>query len=426
MRAALAVFVTIVIVTMSFVIPAETASTFSSYSIIVKDGMEFLTRFKAGGATDAQIEALLDDIDDEVNNVKAQNLLTDNNFNSVMFETLVNVLTWRKHRTVADVMLATFGEEIDYMLTNRKVHPEMMPLYNSVYASVFHEDKDNTTPGGGGAPGGTIPDIVDISSLENEVSTAEALLNNVRIGSLPGQYTEEAKNEFLQALASAKIILTNQGATQQDINEEIIRLGGAYIKFNNQMVVFTDTKSHWAENYIREMLRYDLVQGVSAAHFNPNSNITRAEFAAMLVRALGIESFNQSVGLFDDVSADKWYFNEVNAAAQAGLVTGMGGSIFSPESPIIREQMAVMTARAIEYKNQEQITNTTDQQAISLFNDAHTISLWAVNGVAVSVQNEIIKGRTDGSFDPHANATRAEAAVMVLRIYKQVTDTAIQ
>lgn len=139
LRVVIAVLFAIIIVTISAAVHAETSLAFSSYSIILQDGQEFLQRFKDGGATDNQIEALLDDIDEEVNKVKAQNQLTDANFNAVMFDTLENVLTWRKHRTVADIMLTVFAEEIDYMLTNKKVHPEMVPLYNSVYASVFNE-----------------------------------------------------------------------------------------------------------------------------------------------------------------------------------------------------------------------------------------------------------------------------------------------
>jgi hypothetical protein len=180
---------------------------------------------------------------------------------------------------------------------------------------------------------------------------------------------------------------------------------------------FTDLPaSHWAKADVEKMVSMGLVKGVSATEFAPERNITRAEFSALLIRALGITPGTQLTGKFTDVPASEWYFSTVNAAAEAGLVSGYTANTFGPNDPVTREQMAVMISRALAYK--EKTTTVTDANAsLQSFTDKPQISSWALEGVAAAVDKGIIKGRSATQFAPLEKATRAEAAVMILRLY---------
>lgn len=194
----------------------------------------------------------------------------------------------------------------------------------------------------------------------------------------------------------------------------------ALISYTPSSGTFADLVGHWAENDINNMVSKGLVKGISPTHFGPDANITRAEFAALLIRALGIPEGSHIMSQFSDVSAGDWYFNTVNTAAQSGLITGYTNSTFGPEDLVTREQMAVMLKRAMTYKQITVISDTNQiESLLDQFQDNPQISAWARDSVATAVDKGIIKGRSSTQFAPTATATRAEAAVMILRAYNQ-------
>ncbi|MEN6324956.1 MAG: S-layer homology domain-containing protein [Syntrophomonas sp.] len=184
---------------------------------------------------------------------------------------------------------------------------------------------------------------------------------------------------------------------------------------------FQDISQHWARQDIETMVQLKLASGVSPSEFLPDRNITRAEFAALLCRALGINPAPQLSGQFNDVYGDKWYYSIVNQAASIGLLKGYNLTLFGPEDPVTREQMAVMISNALSYRGPNSSGDSSGTSGdISIFSDQGSISFWARNSIAVVRQKGIIKGRDDGNFAPLANATRAEASVMILKMYQQL------
>jgi len=185
--------------------------------------------------------------------------------------------------------------------------------------------------------------------------------------------------------------------------------------------VFTDLAGHWAAEDVYQMVRLGLVAGVSETQYAPNRNITRAEFAALLVRALGIDTSGATAQQFADVKPDRWYFQVVKGAARAGLVSGYSVTTFGPNDLITREQMAAMVSRSLAYKGKGVVlTESEVDDLLSKFRDRNEISGWAQRVVAEVVEREIMSGRAAGSLAPGANTTRAEAAVIVLRLHKQL------
>ncbi|MBC7324075.1 MAG: S-layer homology domain-containing protein, partial [Moorella sp. (in: Bacteria)] len=150
-----------------------------------------------------------------------------------------------------------------------------------------------------------------------------------------------------------------------------------------------------------------VVAGVDGSHFEPGRAVTRAEFASLLVKALGLEAQENIKNPFKDLKGNAWYAGAVTAAAANGLVKGYEDGTFRPEKTITREEMAAMLVRAM---------NLPAGEAKPAFKDNDKISAWARNSVAAAAASGLVKGFEDGTFRPGAAASRAECAVMVYRM----------
>ncbi|MCH5185922.1 MAG: S-layer homology domain-containing protein, partial [Oscillospiraceae bacterium] len=114
---------------------------------------------------------------------------------------------------------------------------------------------------------------------------------------------------------------------------------------------FDDTANHWAKDYIEKLASYGFVNGVSDRVFEPDGNITRAQFVQMLMNTGLVEAGESNISDFADVSPDAWYYDAVSWAVSCGVAQGMSDEIFEPESLITREQTAAMTSRFIKLTN---------------------------------------------------------------------------
>jgi hypothetical protein len=154
-----------------------------------------------------------------------------------------------------------------------------------------------------------------------------------------------------------------------------------------------------------------VVNGVTAADggsvFEPEANVTREQFAKMLVAALGIYD-ESAVCDFADVSTDDWYYTSVASAINAGIITGYGDGTFGAGRNITREEMAAMVSRA----NLEFIPVVRSVK----FTDDEGISSWSKDAVSLMQQANIINGFEDNSFKPQENATRAQSAKIIFSV----------
>lgn len=176
---------------------------------------------------------------------------------------------------------------------------------------------------------------------------------------------------------------------------------------------FDDIKTHWAKRAILFLASQEIIHGVDSCHFEPDRPVTRAEFTTMVVNSLGLSAGENSPG-FRDVSDTSWYTPTVKAAYQAGLINGTGNGCFQPERTITREEMAalIMNAWTLKHKHnyaEESITYT----------DKESISIWARESISRAGQLKIMQGNPDGSFRPHENATRAEAAIVIGKLLQE-------
>ncbi|HJF33791.1 MAG TPA: NEAT domain-containing protein [Sporosarcina psychrophila] len=177
-------------------------------------------------------------------------------------------------------------------------------------------------------------------------------------------------------------------------------------------VTFTDIDKTWAKTYIESLASKQIVKGKTATTFAPNDQITRAQFAILLSRALELPK-QDFEGTFSDVTKNMdWIVYEAEAASRAGIISVTDGK-FRPNEAITRQQMATMIIRAIEYKDASVLEGVKNDVA---FTDAKDITAYAKKSVDLAAGLGIIGGKeVKGKqvFEPKANATRAHASKMV-------------
>lgn len=173
---------------------------------------------------------------------------------------------------------------------------------------------------------------------------------------------------------------------------------------------FNDINNHWAKADIEKLAAKHLVDGTDESNFMPEEKITRAEFVTMLYRMLKLDYKEEEI-IFKDVDNKSWFYKYVMGIYKEGLVNGTDSFNFSPNDYITREQMAVIIKRVLtqdDYVYEETILDN--------YNDSNVLSNWAKEGVAYVIKENIMKGRSESTFDGNGLTTRAEAAVVLKRI----------
>lgn len=183
-------------------------------------------------------------------------------------------------------------------------------------------------------------------------------------------------------------------------------------------IIFKDIIGHWARADIELMYNKGYVYGMGKKEFEPNSEITRAQFASLLKRVMKLMEDPAKGALFSDVKSEAWYYGSVNAAAYAKLVNGYPDGSFKPEGKITREEMAAMVVRAMEYGGVKTVSMTSYEveEKLAKYIDKNEIGEWAKGYAVQAIDAGIIKGRSSYQWASKNNATRAEGVVMLKRL----------
>ncbi|MGI6713166.1 MAG: S-layer homology domain-containing protein [Bacillota bacterium] len=188
-----------------------------------------------------------------------------------------------------------------------------------------------------------------------------------------------------------------------------------------QNKTFIDISHHWARTDIEFLAARGIVNGVGENIFEPGRQVTRAEFVTMLVNTLGITAKKETAKKFTDVTPGAWYAGSIYCAYESGLVRGVGENIFAPKQYITRQEIAVMIINALKFKGISLENNTDDMAGeLNTYLDKSQIASWAEEALAQAIKTQIILGRSDKYLAPRDNANRAEAAVMIKRLYQKI------
>lgn len=168
----------------------------------------------------------------------------------------------------------------------------------------------------------------------------------------------------------------------------------------------------WAKKQIQIMASKGIINGTSIDNFSPTANISRADYLTLLMRTLGLKGYIDNN--FDDVSVLDYFYNEVGIAKNLGITSGQGNNIFSPKKSITRQDMIVLTKKALEIKGK--LTVQGEMPDLEGFSDKAWIASYALDSISSLVKAGLIEGSGE-KINPLGSTTRAEAAVLIYRIY---------
>jgi hypothetical protein len=182
-------------------------------------------------------------------------------------------------------------------------------------------------------------------------------------------------------------------------------------------VLFRDMDGFaWAEEAINGLAAREVVQGRDEGWFVPKGDVTRAEFAQMLVSLFDLSAPSAVTDLFD-VDPSAWYYRAIASAQAAGLVKGKEDGSFGVNETISREDMAVLIYRIAQYLK---VTAVTDESVVkkASFLDQQQTSQYAREAVTAVMQAGLMNGVKEGYFEPKGSSTRAQAATVLYRLFQ--------
>ncbi len=180
---------------------------------------------------------------------------------------------------------------------------------------------------------------------------------------------------------------------------------------------FSDIIGNSAQNEIEALASRKIINGKTDDIFAPDMPVTRAEFSALITRALGLVKA-ENVKNFDDVLADDWFFTPISVCANYGIVKGISDTEFNPNGFITNQETAVMLERAAKICGLENdISQDGARDILAVFEDYTASSNWAQNALAFCYKNDIFSDDTD-LINPQNNAARGEIAVRIYNLLK--------
>jgi hypothetical protein len=429
---------------------------------------EMVTQGTPEEDTDGLIFAWIVDVDACLQDQLEQGLLNKNNFAQKLFESFFSLTL--DHMQVTDALISTLSsdygiglKDIGEIVSGKKELPaDFKPLYEAIKQLYFSVDNDsgNNSGGSGGSAaqpigsgigadggqvikGGAILDIpkgaltknVDIiiekvDRVDVAVTGTFKLAGEIFEFGPSGQQFDKPVTIILEynpdKLASGEvpIICVYDPATRLWINlggvvneaAQTIRIEVTHftkyavmVEAKAETLSFKDVaSSHWAYKEITDFASKEYIEGYADNTFLPGNNISRAEFAAVLIRALELKEVKPAAASFKDVNSGSWCCSYVETICSKDLMKGYADGSFKPNENITRQEIAAVLVRALG-KDKEQAGQL-------VFADKSAVSGWAKDLVSIAVAEGLIQGYQDNTFGPQKKSTRAEAVIMFSRM----------
>jgi len=290
-------------------------------------------------------------------------------------------------------------------------------------------------------PSGETAQIVSDAATDNGLSivvppidfTVKAVYGDITVDVT--QFNAYIKREIAlpQGVDASKIttgIVVEADGTVRHVPTKIVQRDGVYYAAINSLtnstyavvwhpLAFADVAAHWAQDAVNDLGSRMVAEGLEDGLFHPDQKMTRAEFAAVLVRALGLNVRETGKAPFGDIDSDDGYNGAIATAAAYGLIGGFDDGSFRPDAVITREQAMKMLAGAMAITGlQAKLPPASAAKRLSAFSDAEQLAAWARDSAALTLEAGIVNGRNGGRLAAKAAITRAEAVVMIERLLK--------
>ena len=174
---------------------------------------------------------------------------------------------------------------------------------------------------------------------------------------------------------------------------------------------FSDVKNHANKAAIEALASRGIINGMGQGTFMPNKTMTRAEFAAIVTRALGLAA--KDTKAFTDVPSSKWYAGYIGTANSSGIVNGVGSGKFNPDGTITRQEAAAMVARAAKLCGLDTAMDAAaTKDMLAQFGDYRSVASWAKEPMAFCYSVNILD-QSDLNIEPTKAILRCEIAQML-------------
>ena len=174
---------------------------------------------------------------------------------------------------------------------------------------------------------------------------------------------------------------------------------------------FSDVKNHANQTAIEQLASRGIINGMGKGTFAPNKTMTRAEFAAIVTRALGLAA--KDTKAFTDVPSSKWYAGYIGTANSSGIVNGVGSGKFNPDGTITRQEAAAMVARAAKLCGLDpSMDAAATKDMLAQFGDYRSVASWAKEPMAFCYSVNILD-QSDLNIEPTKAILRCEIAQML-------------
>jgi len=330
-------------------VPVSALNIDKAYTEFKKAHPEFINNLVANNIDEQTIITFMKDVDEYLSVIGKGTPITHTNFEECAMTAVMDVSSREKYYTFQDSLLILYPEAIKLAVTEGKVADEFRPLVNTIKAIYFKED----SPAGGGGGGG---------------STS-----------------------------------SNDKEPDEDDKEEVISPTPSENKF-------TDIKdSHWAYKSVKYLADNFIISGYLDGTFKPENNITRAEFAKIIISATN-KFDEEATSSFKDVDSDDWHYAYVSTAYSLGYITGYPDGSFRPDANITRADICTIVNRVL---------NATPSQDTEKFNDDDSIPSYAKDAVYALSSMGVINGYSNKTFAPTTFATRAQTAKIIFTAFFQ-------
>ena len=175
--------------------------------------------------------------------------------------------------------------------------------------------------------------------------------------------------------------------------------------------VSPDTTGQWSSDAVDFAYDSGLVNGTGDSVFSPDATMTRAMLVTVLYRAAGSPAVTMTTN-FTDLNPNSYYYNAVVWASAMGVVNGVTDRRFSPDTPVTREQIAVILYRYAALSGQ---TDGTESASLAAYTDQRQVGAYAQRAMGWAVSRGIITGTSAATLSPLDPATRAQVVVMLHR-----------
>ena len=202
----------------------------------------------------------------------------------------------------------------------------------------------------------------------------------------------------------------------------IASLLSCFMIFMNFLPAFAATKAvndvknnYWAAKEINFVVDKSIMLTDTKGYFNPEQPITRVEFVHSLLKILSNDNLDVSIqNIFTDVGESDGYYADVLRSQQLGLVYGYPDNTFKPNQSMLRSEVTSVISHITK-------DTTTDTSVLANFDDYLAIPLWAKNVYAKAIKYELFVNHPDFKMlEPNRDITRAEAAVLLYKLYNKL------